>query len=135
MSCATVCNLSGYIKPELIAEFIRNNIDKTARIFDIIIEDQPYIKQGYQVEKGNILTLYGMIFYYHSNINLKENLEAYKSIGLGEMINSETTYISMDYNDYSIIIMKEIVKHFGGWIKEIDQDDDKEFYKVDKKEN
>jgi hypothetical protein len=51
------------------------------------------------------------------------------------MINSETTYISMDYNDYSISIMKEIVKHFGGWIKEIDQDDDKEFYKVDKKEN
>ena len=139
MSCSTHVRLDGFVKPEQIIEYItRGEINATTVKHFIEVIDMPYVAPGYRVRKGSILirlsSEIAVIFYYHANINLKENLDYYISVGLGDMIESETTWLSMDYSKYSVSIMKQITEEFGGWIDEIDQDD-KLYYRINKKEN
>ena len=72
-----------------------------------------------------------MLFYNYSNLNSYENLEFYSKHNLREMVETETTYLSLGYWGSSVEIIKEIVAHFGGgWIDENDCDD-KEYYPIE----
>lgn len=73
------------------------------------------------------------LFYVYSNINSFENYDLYVEQGLKEMVDSETTFLSLGYDDDAVTIMKEIVTHFGGWIDENDCDD-VPYYKIGKNE-
>jgi hypothetical protein len=136
MSVHTIVRLDGYVKPEEIVNFISNNIATREVSTNMRTEKMDYIMPGYEAEQGAMFIYHNngseILFYCHDNINLKENLEYYIAEGLREMVESETTYLSMEYSNYSISIMKQIVEAFGGWINEIDQDD-RPYYRVNKK--
>lgn len=69
------------------------------------------------------------LFYNYDNLNSYENLEFYTKRNLRDMVEMETTYLSLRYWGSSVEIMKEIVTHFGGWVDENDSDD-KEYFPV-----
>lgn len=48
------------------------------------------------------------MFYLYSNVNYYENLDYYKTLGLEDMVKSETTYISLGYDENSCEIIKSI---------------------------
>lgn len=65
-----------------------------------------------------------MLFYSYENLNHYENLEFYSKCNLKNMVETETTYLSLGYWGDSVEIIREIVAHFGGgWIDENNYDD------------
>ena len=50
-------------------------------------------------------------------------LTYYIENGLEDLVYSDTTYLSLGYDDEAVEIMNMIVQHFGGWIDENDCDD------------
>lgn len=152
MSVDTRVRLIGRIEAEAVAEWIRNNIDKNVRLGEFHVTRITEKEYDDYATKGDIKASYSMdktlwsisnwimfnyngrqrtIFYYYSPLNWYENLEYYKPLGLEEMVKSETTNLSLGYDDDAKNIMERIVKAFGGWIDYNDCDDE-EFVKFEK---
>ncbi len=69
------------------------------------------------------------LFYYYSNINALENLEYYTDYGLDDMVEAETTCISLGKWGNSIEIMEDLLHAFdGGWLDEDDCDDNQYYF-------
>lgn len=68
------------------------------------------------------------LFYSYSNVIFCNNAGCYYPPEAREIVESETTDLSLECDEAAIQIMKEIVSYFGGWIKENDSDDKKPFY-------
>lgn len=142
MGVDTHGKIKGFVSHEEITNYIREKWDKN--VYDGV-EKQIYcplseLKNPYKINEhsdddknwyithGFIRFNYNkedrMLFYHYSNVNNLENLDYYCEHGLKNMIESETTYVSLGYNGSSVEIIKEIVAHFGGgWIDENDCDD------------
>lgn len=148
MGCDTHGKIKGYIRYEEIFNFIRQKYDKDA-VCEVKKEiHQPISKcnwkyrvQEHSEDNENWYTINGYIhfkyndekrilFYDYDNLNSFENLKYYSEHGLEDMVQAETTYISLGYWGSSVDIIKEIVAHFGGgWLDENDCDD-KVYYPV-----
>jgi hypothetical protein len=147
MSVDTKVRLKGYVEIEAILEFVRNKFDANADIFmksiteyddDVVKEfyekgiiadsyaEKPYIMSGYVVFNYN--NSKRMMFVSYDSLNFSENLKFYKSVGLEDMVNAETTFLNLGYNDDAVKIMTEIVKAYGGWIDYNDSDDEEYVY-------
>ena len=149
MSVDTHGKIKEFIRHEEILNFIRQKWDNDARdgveknITCPISEcDWKYKINEHSEDNENWYSVHGficfkyndedrMLFYNYSNLNSYENLEYYSKHNLREMVETETTYISLGYWGSSVEIIKEIVAHFGGgWIDENDCDD-KEYYPIE----
>jgi len=142
MGADTKGKLKGRIPAEEILNFIRSTYDPEAILSDT--------NKYYYDDKGKFSINYGnsdittwehtSIFFkeYSGDIrilscvycdkNYYENLNYYSNLGLGEMVTSETTSISLGYSGESIEIIQSIVSHFGGWVDENDCDDNPYYY-------
>ena len=129
MGVDTKGRLKGYIKPEEIMNLIRQRIDKNVSS-DVKFQNYGKI-EGYEgdwiVESGFIYFKgkddNRMLSYYHSNQIDKSNYDYYCEKGLKEIVETETTSISLECNDEAKGIIKAIVTEFGGWYDENDCDD------------
>ena len=137
MGMDTHGKLKGKILAEEVLNFIKQKYDSNAKshitLYDSSIEQNRIKKMydnsnKYKVWNGFISFNDGQddrsLFYSYSNVNTYGDLEYYSSLGLSEMVTSETTYISLGYNEKAIEIIKAIVTEFGGWIDENDCDDE-----------
>ena len=136
MSVDTKVRLKGCVEIEAILEFVRNKFDANADIFmksiteyddDVVREfykkgiiadsyaEKPYIMSGYVVFNYN--NSKRMMFVSYDSLNFSEN-----------MVNAETTFLNLGYNDDAVKIMTEIVKAYGGWIDYNDSDDEEYVY-------
>lgn len=59
------------------------------------------------------------LFYSYSNVIFCNNAGCYYPPEAREIVESETTDLSLECDEAAIQIMKEIVSYFGGWIKEM----------------
>ena len=148
MGVDTKARLKGRVRHEEVLNFIKQKIDRNAvsgvkkDIHKTKItcehakygnEDDWFSEHGFiyfTSKEGNERSL----FYNYENINSFENLKYYEEYGLGDMVKSETTYLSLGFNDEAVEIMRDIVTEFGGWIDENDCDD-KEFEPIVKNED
>lgn len=64
------------------------------------------------------------LFYSYSNVNFCNNAGCQYPLELKKIIESETTCLSLGYDEAGIQLMKEIVSYFGGWIDENDSDEE-----------
>lgn len=147
MGVDTHAKLKGEVLPEVILNFIKQTIDADAKM-NIETRKQKgsptwmhtksnckdwYETSGFMhfaTKDGNKR----MMFYSYSNVNSLENLEYYAKCGLKDMAESETTFLSLGYNEEAVEIMKSVVTEFGGWLDESDCDDE-EYYPITKDEN
>lgn len=145
MSVDTVAKLHGKVSEYDILSFLIQNIDKDARIRDFatdIFDEPEGVKARYD-DSGKWIVKRGFIsfkepsgeqrnlFYMYQNLNFHENLSYYLDSGrkdLVEMVQSETTHLSLGKWGHSVDIMKAIVENFGGWIDESDCDDNLFYY-------
>ena len=149
MSVDTHGKIKGFVRHEEIFNFIRQKWNKDARddvkkrITCHISEcDWKYKINENSEDNENWYSIHGfidfkyndedrMLFYNYSNLNSYENLEFYSKYNLRDMVETETTYLSLGCWGSSVEIIKEIVAHFGGgWIDENDCDD-KEYYPIE----
>lgn len=152
MGVDTKVNLMGRVDAEVIAEWIKEHIDKDVKLAPasiIRITEAEYnkfitsgdLKESYlddktfwSVSRWIMFNYNGRprtIFYYYSALNWHENLNYYKPLGLADMVVSETTGLSIGYDEDAKTVMEGIVKAFGGWIDYNDSDDE-EFVKFEK---
>ena len=143
MGVSTVAKLKGQINERLIAEFLekRYNCKVVVDVKEEIREKEFYahfentVKEWYHPEKkyinrtGFIVLHFSdektrALFYSYSSVNFHENLDFFEEKGLGDMVKSETTYLSMSSDEEAIEIIKTIAKYFGGWYCSNDCDDD-----------
>ena len=142
MSVDTKVRLRGHVTPEEISDFLKNKfgyrttlgittshypIPTDSKVYDF------YKKTGdWEVRSGSINVIVDetgekdrSIFYYKSNLNFRENYEVYavSHPELIEMVCSETTWLSLYYDDAAIEILGAIVDEFGGWFCENDGND------------
>ena len=148
MSVDTLGKIRGFAKHEDILNFIRQKWDKNAKSSikrEIIcpvsecnwehkINEHSDDNENWYIISGSIVFEYNnekrMLFYVYNNVNHYENLEFYSKHNLRDMVETETTHISLGHWGNSVEIIKEIVAHFGGgWIDE-DDCDDKEYYPI-----
>jgi len=148
MGCDTHGKIKGFVRHEDILNFIRQKYDKDAKsninrriMFPISkctwkykINEHSESNENDYIDQGVICFKYNnedrMLMYCYDNLNHYENLKYYSKRGLTELVESETTFISLGYWGSSVEIIKEIVAHFGGgWIDDNDCDD-KEYYPV-----
>ena len=141
MSVKTVGKIKGYVSPEDVFAYIKNNYDEnaTSDAYHVAngysFEDIPW---DYKINEHSVdvdfeYTLSGHInfkmdgkdyslFYYYCNVNHLENLGYYDKIGLKDMVEAETTTISLpvrEDEDYWIIVnaINTMVFDFGGgWL-------------------
>lgn len=146
MSCNTCARIKGFVNHEEIFDFIKQKYDVNAvdyirehDIYDFelkgsyIINEHSEIKNRYCPIKGYIDFIYNgekrSLFYNYDNINFLENYDYYSTYGLSDMVESETTYVSLRRWGSSVEIIREIVIKFGGgWMNEDDRYD--ELYKL-----
>lgn len=153
MSTNTRGRIKGFVRYEEILSFIKQKWDKNA-INNISKEincpiskcNWEYKINEHSEDNMNWYTICGSIrfkcndkdrrlFYSYNNLNDLEDLDYYEKCNLRDMIESETTYISLDYYNDSVEIIKEIIAHFGGgWLDE-DDCDDEEYYLVKEKKD
>ncbi len=148
MGCDTIGKVKGFVKPDDLLNYIRENWDvnaegdiarKVMRPFsecDMVCKLNEscendadwYVISGfiYFVYKGECRQL----FYNYSSVNFYENIHYYSSLGLTKMVKAETTTVSLGCHGASVEIIKELVSHFGGgWMDENDCDDE-EYYEI-----
>lgn len=149
MSVDTHGKIKGFIKPDDIVNFIKNNWDEnvknnvTKRItcpltectWKYKVNEHSDDNENWYSLSGHIMFTYNgnkrTLFYDYESINSFENLKYYTKYGLEDMVNAETTYLSLGCWGDSVDIIKTIVAHFGGgWIDENDCDE-KEYYIID----
>lgn len=134
-------NIRGYVKHTDIINFIRQryktdvNTDVTSRNYGKLEsltfpftthpkheQDTEWTITGGSIwfnYKGQVIN----IFYFYSNINTFENRDYYEKHNLLNMVNSETTHLSMCIVG-DITIIEDIIRHFsGGWLDRNDCDD------------
>ncbi len=140
MGCNTNGMLRGYIRHEKIFEFIKQNWDANARdevrkhIICPLTQCKGYYKLNEHSEdneywyaiKGYIYFRYNRelrrLFYVYENVDECENRE---------FADTETTFLSLGYNENSVELIKALVKHFGGgWIDE-NTCDDENYYLIE----
>lgn len=151
MSVDTRAKIRGYVNHENIINFIRENWDKnvTTNIRREVAMplskcDWPYKINEHNDDPENWYGIWGIIYftykgeermlaYNYDNINSFSNLARYSKLGLAEMVQSETTALSLGHWGSSVEILKTLTEHFGGgWLDEDDCDDD-EYYPVEAK--
>lgn len=148
MGCDTIGKVKGFVKPDDLLNYIRENWDinaegdiarKVMRPFsecDMVCnlnescenDADWYVISGfiYFVYKGE----FRQLFYNYSNVNFYENIHYYSTLGLTKMVEAETTTVSLGFHGKSVEIIKELIEHFGGgWIDENDCDDE-EYYEI-----
>ena len=149
MGVDTHGKIKGFIRHEDILNFIRQKWDKNARygieksiVCPLSECDWKYIINEHSEDSENWYTISGficfkyndedrMLFYTYQNINSHDNMKYYLEHNLRDMVESETTFLSLGYWGSSVEIIKEIVAYFGGgWIDENDCDD-KEYYPIE----
>lgn len=143
MGCDTIGRIKGYVSPMALMYYIKHRFDVTAKN-DVERhyrgEQRPnieeYVKNPHSEDSsaeysddGYITLRYkGVtrnIFYIYRNVNILENLKYYSSVGLEDMVTSETTYIALGAQGDSVEIIGDIIRHFGGgWLHENDCIDD-----------
>ena len=148
MSVDTRAKIRGYINHEDIINFIRENWDEnvTTSIKRKVIMPLSECDWKHKINEHNddLENWYGiwgfiyftykgenrMLFYDYNNVNSLDNLELYSKLGLAEMVQSETTLLSLGCWGSSVEILKTLTEHFGGgWLDE-DDCDDEEYYPV-----
>lgn len=141
MSTDTVGRIKGYISADDICSYIRNCWDPTAEsnvkrsnissikkiTWEYLINEHSETSEYWYADTGIIKFCYKgqerWLHYCYNNLNLLENLEYYKNLGLEEMGRSEYTNLILVYFEDSTSIMQDIIKHFGGgWLDENDED-------------
>ena len=151
MSVDTHGRIKGFVRHEEILNFIRQKWDKEAKdevtktIYHPIsecnwehkINEHSEDDENWYSVSGFICFKYHnenrMLFYMYDNINHYENLEYYSEYNLKDMVEAETTYISLGCWGSSVEIITELVSHFGGgWIDENDCDD-REYHPIELK--
>jgi hypothetical protein len=140
MGVDTHGRLKGHILPEDILNFIKQKIDCKAKIsidttfvkrltecnnIKKVYDDSEYWTTNhgfiyFTSKEGN----YRSLFYSYDNVNFYENLDYFSKLGLRDLVVSETTSLSLGYNEEAVEIMTEIVAEFGGWIDKDDCDDE-----------
>lgn len=149
MGVDTRGKIKGFVRHEEILNFIRQKWDKDAKddIKKHITCPMSECNWKYEInehseDNENWYAIYGYIyfkynserrilFYSYDNINSYENIDFYSEHGLRDMVEMETTYISLGCWGSSIEIIKELIAHFGGgWIDENDCDD-KVYYPIE----
>lgn len=149
MSIDTHGKIKGFVRHEDILNFIRQKWDKNVK--DSIEKEitcpvskcnWKYKINEHSEDNENWYSIHGfiyfkhngedrMLFYMYENLNHFDNQELYLKHGLKDMVEMETTYLSLGCWGNSVDIIKELVAHFGGgWIDENDCDD-KEYYPVE----
>ena len=141
LKICTTARIKGYVSHNELVEYIRATYDSDAtenikRTVNCPIAEYTgrFDVNEHSDDSDNWYSLSGYIcfdyqnksyklFYLYDNINSHEQLEYYSEHGLKDMVEAETTYLSLDYGDGSVDIIKSIVKQFGyGWIDENDSD-------------
>lgn len=141
MGVSTHGLIKGYVRHEEIYNFIKQRYDNNAEDHVRKSAERPIKevtwnhKMNEHSENDNIwYSINGYIyfkyngedralFFNYDNVNHLENLDYYSEYGLQDMVESETTYLSLSCYGNSVDIMKEIVAHFGGWLDENDCDE------------
>ena len=131
MSVDTYGKIKSFVRHEEILNFIKQKWDKDARdnvkkrITCPISEcDWKYKTNEHSEDNENWYSVYGiiyfkyndearMLFYHYSNLNSYENLEYYSKHNLREMVETETTCLSLGCWGSSVEIIKEIVAHLA----------------------
>lgn len=153
MSVDTHGKIKGFVRHEEILNFIRQKWDKDASdsiskhiICPISKCTWKYKFNEHSEDNENYYSLYGHIcfkyndedrslFYCYFNVNSYDNLDYYSKRNLSDMVETETTYLTLSHWGSSVEIIKNIIENFGGgWIDENDCDD-KEYYPVEAKAN
>ena len=151
MSVDTRAKIRGYVNHEDIIKYIRENWDNNAstNIRKNVVMPLTKCEWAYKINEHsddpeNWYGIWGIIYftykgeermlaYNYNNINSFGNLERYSKLGLAEMIQSETTELSLGHWGSSVEILKTLTEHFGGgWLDEDDCDDDY-YYPVEAK--
>ena len=148
MGCDTIGKVKGFVKPDDLLNYIRENWDinaegdiarkvmrpfaecnYTCKLNESCEKDTEwYIISGfiYFMHEGE----FRQLFYNYSNVNFYENIHYYSPLGLTKMVETETTTVSLGFHGKSVEIIKELVSHFGGgWMDENDCDDE-EYYEI-----
>lgn len=147
MSIDTSGKIKGFISHEGILEFIRHKWDKNAkddvkthRYYPLSECDWRYKINEHSMDNEYFTASFGfiyfkyndenrMLFYTYSNINTYDNLDYYSKHNLKDMVEAETTTISLGCWGDSVSIITDIVTHFGGgWIDKNDCDDEEYIY-------
>lgn len=147
MSVNTKVRLRGYITPEEISDFLKEKFGYRIRFgvttshYAIPAESKVYdiykTTGDWEVRSGCIDVIVDdtgeksrSIFYYKSNLNFRENYESYASSHpeLIEMVCSETTCLSLCYDEFAIEVLGAIADEFGGWLCE--NDGNETYYRV-----
>lgn len=141
MSVDTTGKLLGFISHEDILSYIQKNYDPNARCnvkytdygdIDALgtykINPHSTSKTEHYIFAGFIYFNYKgedrMMFYDYSNVNFLESMEYYTKYNLKNMVEAETTYVSLGCYGYSVEIIQDLLHAFhGGWIDENDCDD------------
>ena len=152
MGVDTRVKLMGRVDAEAVAEWIKDNVDSDVKLAKTSIMRITEAEYNDYVAKGDIKESYNedktfwsistwiifnyngrqrTIFYYYSPLNWYENLNYYEPLGLADMVKSETTGLSIGYDEDGKELMARIVKAFGGWIDYNDCDDE-EYVKFEK---
>lgn len=129
MSSIIIVNLKGCIYPSTIADFIANKYHVIVRheikCRTINYSDSFSSNIVFDADESDLID----IFYDYSREKDSEALEYFRSIGLEEMVSTDTTYLSTKVGAKKREIMKSIVQEFGGWICFDDQlEEDKYYY-------
>lgn len=129
MSSSIIVNLKGNVYLGTISEFIANKYNALIHADisqDNIMKCESFTGNiSFKDYKSNTII---HIFYYYTEKKDRGNLEYFKSIGLEEMVLSDTTYLSSDVDLVHKDIMKSIVEEFGGWICFDDQFEGDKYY-------
>lgn len=152
MGCDTIGRMKHFVKHEDILEFIKKRYDSdaTAEIKRKNCGKISEYKDPFKINEHSDNDIYHyqisgfiffkdgtdtrMLFYFYSNLNFFENLEYYQEENLEEMVQAETTYISLGCNGNSIGIIRDILEEFnGGWLDENDCDDESPYFISTKK--
>lgn len=130
MSAEFKVRLRGHVKPVEILNFIKQKVDTKAN--SKVCRQSYDTDKNWYVDSGYILFDYkgsGGLYYYYNSEGRKGNYDYWVEKGLKEMVDTETTCLSMYSCEDNIHLMKQIVAEFGGWIDENDCDEEF-FYQV-----
>jgi len=148
MGVDTNGKIKGFVRHEEILNFIRQKYDKNVSCniernshkslsditWDYKLNEHSDSNTEWYCISGFIYFNYKgearSLFYMYDNIYHLESNEYYEEHDLSELINAETTYLSLGCWGASVDIIKEIIENFGGgWLDENDCDDTP-YYKV-----
>lgn len=147
MSVDAKIALKGYVPPERVLAWVKQNFDPNATsevAFEELKKPNFQVYEYYRPDKkwviqsGFINFIFKgegrRLFYYYSSINTHENEELYKQAGLMDMVIAEKTFLILGHWGVCDQIMRGLITCAGGaWYDENDCDDKEyEWFTVEK---